>query len=80
MRVRKSGQVPVTRLGKVKQLEQRNDYRDATFTSALGLAFAGLQCLGRKHDAYSIYIFHAAVNLEASPSSRQNKFTPAQIS
>lgn len=50
------------------------------FISALGLVFARQQRLGRKHDAYSIYIFHAVVKLEPSPSSRQNKFTPAQIS
>lgn len=59
---------------------EQSDYKNATFISALGPVFACLQCLGRKHDAYSIYIFHAVVNLEPSPSSRQNKFTPAQIS
>lgn len=60
--------------------EQESDYKNAMFMSAVGPLFACLQCLGRKHDAYSIYIFHAVVNLEPSPSSRQNKFTPAQIS
>lgn len=65
---------------KANSSEQRRDDKNATFSGAPGPVFACRQCLGRKHDAYSIYIFHAVVNLEPSPSSRQNKFTPAQIS
>ena len=79
-RVMKCGRVSVTQFRKAKQLWAEAWWQECHVHCCPGPSICRRQRLGRKCDAYSIYIFHAVVNLEPSPSSRQNKFTPAQIS